>query len=644
MAALAQPVQNTSRAQTEHSGALRNLLRLLPYLRPYKARIALGLFTLLAGGIVGVLLPLAVGVIIDSLTGSHALLDRFAWLPGPLHELLRAFYRPFSRETLLFYGGTLLLVVAVKGFFSFCTRSVLIGVSRDIEFDLRNDLLAQLVRLEPAFYVRNRTGELMSRCTNDLNAVRMVLGPGIMYSATTIVTMIAATALMLKLSPSLTLFVFLPVPIVAVSVRHFGKIIHDKYEKIQALLAALSARVQENLAGIRVIRAYTQEASELRAFQRQNREYIARNMELIRAWSLFYPALEALIGITFLIVLWQGGKLVLEGTISIGTLMAFYAYLGQLIWPMIALGWVTNIFQRGAASMGRMNHVLTAVPALDDSHAREDGAEIRGEIEFRNLTFAYPTRRSSKEFSENAVPPDSNGGAPQPVLREISLRIPAGSTLAIVGATGCGKSTLAALIARLYDAPEGTVLMDGRPIQHWPLATLRRAIGFVPQDTFLFSETVRENIALGVDTAPADEIEQAAEIASIAAEIRGFPKGFDTLVGERGITLSGGQKQRTALARALLRNPKILILDDALSSVDTQTEERILRGLAGVMRQRTTILISHRCSTVRHADQIVVLREGRIVECGSHDQLLLLGGYYADLYQKQLLEEELETV
>jgi len=455
-----------------------------------------------------------------------------------------------------------------------------------------------------------------------------------------VVTMALAIVLMLRLSPVLTLWVLLPVPLVAWAVRHFGKVIHSLYESIQASLAALSAKAQENLTGVRVIRAYRQEEVEKHSFGELNREYVGRNIKLIRTWSLFMPALTGLIGITFLIILWQGGRLVIRGEISLGALIAFNSYLGLLVWPMIALGWVTNIFQRGAASMGRLNYILQAEPKINDREAGGDDGGIRGEIEFRNLTFAFPTPRNGNGAKSDGKPAGQN----EPVLKEINLRVPAGSTLAVVGPTGCGKSTLAALVARLYEAPAGALLVDGRPIQQWPLATLRRSIGFVPQDTFLFSETVRENIALGVENASDAEVERAAGIASIAGEIHDFPKRYETMVCERGITLSGGQKQRTALARAVIRAPKILVLDDALSSVDTQTEERILRELKEVMRQRTTILISHRCSTVKNADQIVVLRDGRIVEHGTHDQLLTAEGYYADLYQKQLLEEELEQV
>src|SRR5712692_7820967 len=627
MSSMAQTVA----ASESRISSWKSLGALLPYSSRYRGRLWLGVLTLVCGALVGALLPLAVGTIFDSLSGSRSLLERSSALPGLLQRLLLSFYRPFSKETVLFYVAALLAIVILKGTFSFLTRSILIGVSRDIEYDLRRDLLDRLLVLEPAFYVRNRTGELMSRCTNDLNNVRMVLGPGVMYSLTTLVTMIAAISVMLRLSPLLTLFVLIPLPAVAVSVRYFAKVIHDRYEKIQAMLAALSARVQENLSGLRVIRAYNQEEPEARAFQSQNREYIASNMELIASWSLFFPALELLIGVTFLIVLWQGGKLVLLGTISLGTLLAFYAYLNQLIWPMIALGWVTNIIQRGAASMGRMQHVLDAKPEIDDRAANQAAdSTLRGDIEFRNLTFAHPNGAAGHEA--------------RPVLHGIDLLIPAGSTMAIVGPTGSGKSTLAALVARMWEAPDGSLLVDGRPIREWPLATLRRAIGYVPQDTFLFSDSVRENIAFGVDAASDLEIDRASDIANIRGDVLDFPKKFETLVGERGLTLSGGQKQRTALARALVRNPRILVLDDALSSVDTQTEERILRGLAEVMRERTTILISHRCSTVRHADQIAVLREGQIVERGTHEELIGRGGYYADLYQKQLLEEELERV
>jgi ATP-binding cassette, subfamily B, multidrug efflux pump len=617
----------------------KHLQKLLPYMARFKGRVLVGMVALAGMGLVGTLQPLAFGVIMDCLSGSRQPLGRLSQVSPNLVRWLIPAYRPLSARTLVIYCLVALAIVAIKGVFSFWSRWILIGLSRDIEYDLRNDLLDRLLLMEPGFYVRNRTGELMSRATNDLNAVRMVLGPGIMYSATTVVTMLLAIVLMFRLSPALSLWVLLPVPIVVLVVRYFGKVIHSLYETIQAALATLSAKAQENLAGVRVIRAYAQEDAEMRAFDAPNREYVTRNLKLITAWSMFMPVLTALIGMAFVLVLWFGGKQVIAGQISLGEFVAFYAYMVQLVFPIIALGFVTNIFQRGAASMGRLNYILDAQPSINDSQARvtektAEESEIYGEIEFRHLTFAYPTIRETSGANGNS--------SPRPVLRDINLHIPAGSTLAIVGPTGSGKSTLASLVARLWEAPPGTLLVDGRSIREWRLTTLRRAIGFVPQDTYLFSEPLRENICFGVDNASDESITRAAEIASIAAEIAEFPQGYTTFVGERGITLSGGQKQRTALARALLRNPRILVLDDALSSVDTDTEERILRELKVLMRQRTTLLISHRVSTVRHADQIIVLREGQIVERGTHEELLALGGYYDELYQKQLLEEELE--
>jgi ATP-binding cassette subfamily B multidrug efflux pump len=648
MSAVPPATANRASKSARESLPDRDLRGLVPYLRRYAGGIVFGLLVVVLMGVVGNVLPLATGVMTDTLAGNPVPFEHspqsgmpitLGFNPSTLSRSI-PYYAPRSRRTLGIYCLIVVVCVAVKGVLSFSARWKLIGVSRDIEFDIRNDLLKRLLILEPEFYVRNRTGELMSRATNDLNAVRMVLGPGIMYSATTIITMIMAILVMVTLSPSLTLWVLLPAPVVAVAVWFFGKTIHDLYEKIQSALATLTARVQENLAGVRVVRAYAQEDAEIRAFDEPNREYVLRNIRLIRTWSMFMPSLQALIGTTFLIVLWQGGHQLLRGQISLGALIAFNGYLAVLVWPMIALGWVTNIFQRGAASMGRLNYILTAKPNIDDQDAKVPvGTRPCGEIEFRHLTFTYPTTLSGAGSNGARK---TNGSGPHAVLHDINLKIPEGSTLAIVGPTGSGKTTLAALIARLWEAPDDSVLIDGRPIREWPLITLRQSIGFVPQDTYLFGETVGGNIAFGLPAYEEERVREAAALASLDGDVVDFAKGYETMVGERGITLSGGQKQRAAIARAVIRDPRILILDDSLSAVDTQTEERILAGLRGIMKGRTTILISHRTSTVREADQIVVLIGGAIAERGTHDQLLARGGYYADLYQKQLLEEELE--
>lgn len=540
-----------------------------------------------------------------------------------------------TRHKLATYSLLLLAIAGTKAIFQFLTRWLLIGVSREIEFDLRNDLFRHLEKLSYSYYQRTRTGEIMARATNDLNAVRMLLGPAIMYSSNTIAFMSGALFFMLHISPRLTLYAFAPLPIASIVIQYFSRQIHERFERIQAMFSEITARVQENLSGVRVIRAFAQEDPEIARFESANREYIGRSLRLVRLMGMLWPTLELMLGLAIILVLWLGGREVLQHRINLGDFVAFNIYMVQLTWPIIALGWVINIFQRGMASMSRIQQIFAEQPEVTDADVPADApTDIVGAIEFRNLSFRYPPRAEDTEDT----------GEPPLVLNNVNLTVPAGTSLAIVGPTGSGKSTLVNLIPRIYNAAPGSVLIDGRSVREFPLEMLRRNIGFVPQETFLFSDTIRENIAFGVPDAPDVEIRAAAEAASIAAEIEEFPESFNTMVGERGITLSGGQKQRTAIARALIRNPKILVLDDALASVDTQTEDRILNHLRRLMQGRTTIFISHRVSTVRNADQIAVLDQGEIVELGTHEELLARNGYYTELHNKQLLEEELETV
>jgi ATP-binding cassette subfamily B protein len=545
-----------------------------------------------------------------------------AGLPRVIGNAAQSLSSEVTRHKLLIFTLEVLALAVVRGIFLFLTRWIVIGISRDIEFDLRNDLFAHLETLSFSYYQRMRTGDIMARVTNDLNAVRMLMGPAIMYSANTFVFTAAALWFMLRTSPKLTMYAFLPLPIVSVVIQYFGRRIHERFERIQAMFSDISARAQENFSGARVIRAYVQEEAEIASFETANQEYVARSLKLVRLMGMLWPTLEFMLGLALVLVLWIGGREVLAGRMQIGAFTAFNIYMMQLMFPIIALGWVVNIFQRGTASLIRLNEILHEQAEIKDEPGAKD-FEVQGEIEFRGLNFAY---------------------AGKPVLRNVNLKIPAGSSMAIVGPTGSGKTTLVNLIPRIYDAAPGTVLIDGRPVREFSVGSLRKNIGFVPQETFLFSDRIRENIALGVESASDQTIRDAAEAANIATDIEGFPDRYQTMVGERGITLSGGQKQRTAIARALIRNPRILILDDALSSVDTHTEDKILNHLREVMRGRTTIFISHRVSTVRNADRIAVLHEGRIVESGTHDELLALNGYYSDLYNKQLLEEELAEV
>jgi len=580
---------------------LKSLSTVWPYLRRYRKGLALGIGSLVMKALLASTLPLVMRRGVDSLSAA------------------------FQIGSVLRFAALLVAVALLKGVFQYWMRVIIIGISRDIEFDLRNDLFRHLVELSQDFYARFRTGDIMARSTNDLNAVRMMLGPGIMYWAETSLTFILSVAVMAHTNVRLTLMALLPAPFVSLAVIFFGQRIHKRFQHIQSMFSDISSRVQENLAGVRVVRAYAQEKAEVAQFEQLNIGYVRENVGLARLQGFFTSLLQAFIGFTFVLVMWSGGRQLLAHRITIGSFVMFNTYMGMLIWPMIAFGWVVNLMQRGTASLNRINEILHQQPTIARPAAGvvERADESASDIRFADVSVRF---------------------AGCEALTHLNLAIGSGETVAIVGHTGSGKTTLVNLIPRLFDPTEGCVQVGSVDVRHFDPQELRREIGFVPQETFLFSASLAENIAWGRPEATREEIAWAAEVAGLATDIEAFPKGLDTVVGERGLTLSGGQKQRTAIARAILRNPRILILDDALASVDTVTEEKILNQLAGLMRGRTTILISHRVSTVKNAHRIVVLSKGRVVEIGTHSELQARGGYYADLHQKQLLEEELEAI
>jgi ATP-binding cassette subfamily B protein len=571
--------------------------RLVHYFALYKTPLMLGGLCVIGSAAFKLVQPLIVGNAVNALAGA------------------------FTRQDLIRFGALLVGAAAVEGVFLYLQRWIIIGASRRIEYDMRNDFYGHLQRLPLSFYQEQRTGDLMSRATNDLSSVRMLIGPAVMHSFSSLLVVIGAFVMMLRIEMKMALIALIAVPIVAGAVSIFGSRIHERFRSVQDYFGEISARVQENLAGVRVVRSFTQERNEIATFKRMNREYVNRNRSLIRLTATFYPMLHAVIGLMFVLIFFLGSRRIVAGEMSLGSFVAFQFYLGRMIWPLIALGWVINLFQRGMASMKRLNEVWSVVPEVAPDQGTAVAGPVRGDLEIRDLTFGYGQR---------------------PVLRNVNLKVRHGQTIGIVGRTGSGKSTLLSLLTRTFEPPPNTIFIDGRPIETISLRQLRDWIGMVPQETFLFSESIAENIRFGRETAGDDEIGQSAAQAGLSTDVAAFPQGLNTMIGERGITLSGGQKQRTAIARALVRDPLILVLDDSLSAVDTATEERILSALKTVREGRTVLIVSHRVSSVKDADHIVVLEEGAIVERGTHDALVERGGYYADLYRRQTIEAELE--
>lgn len=573
---------------------------LTPYIQRYKRKYILGILFVIFTNVFRIANPRIVQNAIDYLKSE------------------------FSLTQLGWFGSAIVLVALLEGLFLFLMRKNMIVASREIENDLRNDFFEKLLELHPAYYHNMPTGDIMARATNDLSAVRSVLGPGIAYSVNTIAAFIFVIPMMIFISPRLSLFALLPFPVIALLVNRFGKAIHYRFERIQEQFSTLSTRAQENLSGSVIIKWFVRENHETEVFRKLNLENMKRNISYAKVQAAFHPSLIFIIGIATALIILFGGGLVIEERISIGEFTAFMLYMGILIWPSIALGWVIGLFQQGSASLKRMRQVLEAQPQIMEAPTMIIPQEFKGEIVFKNLTFGY---------YEDA-----------PVLHDINVRFPAFQTTGIIGPTGSGKSTLVQLIPHFYRLPAGYLFIDGYDINQLSVRFLRSRVGYVPQETFLFSNTIRNNIAYGNPEAAQEEIEWAAKMAQIHEEIESFPDGYESVLGEKGLNLSGGQKQRVAIARAILTQPDILILDDAFSALDTYTEERILSNLEDFFPNRTVLLVSHRISTLQNCDNIIVLEDGKITEQGNHQELLVMGGLYSWIYERQLLEEELEQV
>jgi len=579
---------------------LKPLYRLKKYLVHYKRDLAIGFVLIVVSNILYAILPKILQVMIDMIN------------------------QDVSLKKLAFYVILLVLVTAIYSVIRFLMRKIVVGVSRKVDYQLRSDYFQHLQRLSLRFFVNNRTGDLMARATNDIQAVSMTLGMGAMFTVSNSIIFAFVVTLMLVTNVKLTLLSLIPFPFILVLMYFSFGYFYKTYEKVQEQFASLTTKAQENISGIRVIKAYVQEENEIDQFSGLNTVYLKQNLKLAKARGLMWSSMEILFGFAFVILLWFGGKAAINAQLKLGALVAFTVWLGMLAWPMISLGWVLNLIQRASASMNRLNKIMDTEPLIKDMECTDRSIKsIQGEIEFKNVSFSYDGK---------------------PILSNINLVIKPGMTLAIIGPTGSGKTTLVNLIPRLIDASQGEVLIDGNDVRCIPVKLLRKNIGFVPQETFLFSETIEENISFGVENARPKEVKWAANISTIASDLENFPEKYQTLIGERGVNLSGGQKQRTAISRALLRKPKILILDDALSAVDTYTEEKILKSLMESYYNQSTILISHRVSTLKHADLIIVLDEGKIIEQGTHYELVNLGGFYSDLHQQQLLEAALEEL